>query len=83
METIILLTLVIVAISATIYLSLRTKDKCPHCRSKKIIQTGERKYLESPPIALWGSPDSYYEFEYKCENCNQIFWKKQKAVITN
>lgn len=83
METIIIIFIVAIAISVTLYLSLKKKNKCPYCKSEKIIRTGGKKYLESPPIALWGSPDSYYEFEYKCENCNKLFWEKQKAVITN
>lgn len=83
MGTIIIIFIILISITVTIYLSLKSKPTCPHCGNKKIFPTGEKKYIENPPVALWGSPDSYYEFEYKCENCNQIFWKKQKAVIIN
>jgi transposase-like protein len=83
MNTIIIIIIVIAAISVTIYFSLKKKIVCPNCRSDKVILTGEKKYKEDPPFAFWGSPDSYYEYEYRCENCNQVFWKKQKTVIIN
>jgi hypothetical protein len=83
METLIIITSIAAAISITIYFSIKPKNWCPHCKSKKIAATGERKYHEKPPLALWGSPASYYEIEYRCENCGQLSWKKQKAVIVN
>jgi transposase-like protein len=57
------------------------KTVCPNCKSKSIIRTGNKKYKESPNLAWFGSPDSYYEVEYKCSKCGNTFWEKQKAVL--
>lgn len=48
------------------------------------MKTGnKKKYKEDPPIALFGSPDSYYEIEYKCNKGNCIFLEKHDAFLFN
>lgn len=80
---IIFISVAVIALALTIYLSLKTKIKCPDCNSEKIIKTGNRKYHESPNLATLGSPNSYYMYEYKCKECDKLFWLKKKAIIFN
>ena len=74
---------VLVIVSATIYISLKSKTHCPNCNSKNIVMTGKKIYKETPPIALYGSPGSYHEFEFKCSKCGHLFWERKKALIFN
>lgn len=83
MKIIIFLIIAVVVIVVTIYFSLKNKLRCPNCKSERIERTGNKKYEEDPPIAIYGSPDSYYGLEYKCSDCGHLFWEKQKAVIFN
>lgn len=83
MNTLIFIIIAVVLVAATLYFSLKSKVRCPSCRSINIDLTGNIKYKEDPPLAFVGSPDSYNELEYKCNNCGQLSWKKQKAVIFN
>lgn len=70
-------------LSIAIYYSLKSKTHCPNCKSQNIVQTGKKIYKEEPQIAVYGSPDSYNNIEYKCSKCGHIFLVKQKAVIFN
>jgi DNA-directed RNA polymerase subunit RPC12/RpoP len=83
MRTIIFLIIAVILIIATIYFSLKSKIHCPNCKSSNIDLTGNKKFEEYPPLAIAGSPNSYYNVEYKCSNCGNIFWHRQKAVIFN
>lgn len=83
MTTILFFTIIVISILLTVYFSLKKRIICPNCRNEKVTRTGGKKYKENPPIALWGSPDSYHEFEFKCEICGEVFWAKEKAVIFN
>ena len=62
---------------------IEEKQRCPNCESSNIYKTGNRQYKESPPLAAFGSPDYYYKFEYKCNNCEHIFWVEQKSTVFN
>ena len=83
MGTIIFIIVAIIILSMTIHYSLKKKIHCPNCKSNNIVQTGKKQYKEDPAIAVFGSPDSYHELEYKCNNCGQMFWEKQQAIIFN
>jgi len=83
METIIFILIGVVLVSVTIFFSLREKKSCPNCADKNISKTGKKIYQEEPAIAVLGSPSSYHQLEYKCNNCGLIFYIKQKAVIFN
>ena len=73
----------IILVLLTVYFTLKRKIKCHNCFSRDVIKTGKKIYKEDPPIAVFGSPDSHHELEYKCNNCGNIFWEKQKAIIFN
>lgn len=73
----------IAVIILTVYFTMKKSLKCPDCRSEEVEPTGRKEYKEDPPIALWGSPDSYHRKEYKCNQCGRIFMEKEKAVIVN
>ncbi len=83
MVTIIFILIGAIIITAIIYFSLQKIDHCPNCNSNNIVGTGKKIYKEDPPIAVYGSPSSYHELEYKCNNCGHIYWEKQKAIIFN
>ena len=78
---IILLVIILLILLFRYYSS--SKYLCPNCNSSSIIPTNNSRYKESPDIALWGSPDSYREYEYYCEKCNCKFWLKKKQIIIN
>ena len=83
MGILIFIIVAVIILSATIYYSLKSKSHCPNCNDKNVTLTGKKIYKEDPPIAAYGSPDSYHELEYKCSKCGHIFWEKQKATIFN
>lgn len=83
MANIIFILIAIILIALTILYSVKKKTTCPECGSKKAKRTGKKIYKESPAIAVFGSPDSYHEFEHKCENCGHVFGNESKAVIFN
>jgi hypothetical protein len=73
MGTLIFIIVAVIILFVTIYFSLKSKIRCPKCKSNLIVQTGNKKYEEDPPLALAGSPDSYNSIEYKCSKCGYIF----------
>ncbi|MCK9425797.1 MAG: hypothetical protein M0Q21_07160 [Ignavibacteriaceae bacterium] len=81
MGTVIFILIAVIIISATLYFALR-KSHCSSCHSTDVTRTGNKMYKEDP-VAIWGSPSSYHQLEYKCNKCDEIFWEKQKAVIFN
>lgn len=83
MGKIIFLIIAVVSIPITVYLTMKSKIRCPNCKSSDVIKTGNKMYKEEPPLAAYGSPDSYHTFEYKCPKCGSIFWKEQKAIVFN
>jgi len=84
MGTLIFIIVAVIILFVTIYFSLKNKARCPKCKSNLIVQTGNKKYKEEPPLAIaGGSPDSYNSIEYKCSKCGHVFWQKQKSVIFN
>ncbi len=82
---IIIVFIVIFLISIALIILYQRKDKicCPNCKSTEIVITGNKKYKESPALALWGSPDTYYKYEFRCKNCGHLFWMEQKSIIFN
>jgi DNA-directed RNA polymerase subunit RPC12/RpoP len=82
MKIIIFILLLITAASLTFYFTLKRKVKCNKCSSPNITITGKKQYKEDP-IALYGSPNSYEEIEYKCNACGNTFWEKSDAAIFN
>ncbi len=83
MGTIIFIIIAVIIITAIIYFSMQKKTHCPNCNSNIVVRTGKKIYKENPAIAVYGSPNSYHELEYKCNNCGHTFWEKQKAIIFN
>lgn len=79
----IIFSIVVIGIFILFILLTKCEIVCPKCKSKNIVKTGKKIYKENPPIALFGSPDSYYQIEYKCSKCDYIFLKEQKAYIFN
>jgi hypothetical protein len=83
MGTIVFMVIALIIISLPIYYSLKKKILCPKCKSNSIVQTGKKQYKEDPTIAIYGSPDSYREYEFRCYNCGHLFFEKSKAVVIN
>lgn len=83
MGTVVFIIFALLIISVTIYFTLKNKNHCPNCNSTDIVCTGKKIYEEDPQIAVYGSPRSYHKLEYKCKNCEHLFWEKQKAAIFN
>ena len=83
MADIIFILLAIILVALTILYNIKKKTTCPECGNKNVKRTGKKINKESPAIAVFGSPDSYHELEYKCENCGHVFWKESKTVIFN
>ena len=71
----------VILILLTLFFSLREKNNCPNCHSQNISKTGNKIYKEKPAIAFYGSPVSYHQVEYKCNDCGMTFFKEQKTVI--
>ena len=69
--------------SLVFYFTVKKKTKCPHCQSSDVSLTGQKRYKEDPPLAFFGSPDSYHDLEYKCNKCGKIFWAPRGAAIFN
>lgn len=69
--------------SLIFYLTIKKKTKCPHCKNSDVSLTGQKRYKEEPSIAVFGSPDSYNELEYKCNKCGKVFWAPKDALIFN
>ena len=69
--------------SLIFYFTLKNKTKCSNCGNTDIVVTGKKRYKEEPPLAVFGSPDSYNELEYKCNRCGNVFWQPVKAAIFN
>lgn len=67
--------------SLVFYFTVKKKTKCPHCQGYDVISTGQKRYKENPPLAIFGSPDSYYDLEYKCNKCGSTFWEPRKSMI--
>jgi Protein of unknown function DUF82. len=82
MKIIIFVLIAAVSVSLIIYLSLKRKTKCSNCNSADVVITGKKKY-EEDPVAISGSPNSYHQIEYKCNNCGNTFWKPKDAAIFN
>lgn len=83
MALLIFILIAVIIITLTLYFSLKEKATCPNCKSKNILKTGKKIYKEKPDAAIYGSPSSYHQIEYKCNDCGDIFLKEQKAVIFN
>lgn len=58
---------------------LKEKPTCPKCGSKNLERTGNKRYKESPALAIAGSPESYHEIELKCLDCKHNFWDRKRA----
>lgn len=83
MGTFIFILIAIILISLTLFYSLRQNKSCPFCKSRNISKTGNRIYKENPDFAVYGSPSSYNQIEYKCNVCGKTFFIEQKAAIFN
>ena len=81
-KIIIFLFLMVIAGTVTFYFTIKKKIKCNRCLSGDVKETGKKQYKEDP-VSLYGSPSSYEEIEYKCNNCGSIFWEKVRAAIFN
>ena len=68
--------------SLVFYFTVKKKTKCPHCHSSDVIASGQKRYKEDN-LAVQGSPNSYYEIEYKCNKCDKKFWAPRGAAIFN
>lgn len=73
---------VIILASLVFYFTLKRKTKCTSCGITEVTATGQKRYKEDS-IALHGSPNSYHEFEYKCNKCGEIFWVPKGSAIFN
>jgi DNA-directed RNA polymerase subunit RPC12/RpoP len=82
MRILIFLIVAVFFVALTIYFTIKRKIKCNKCSSQDISRTGEKRYKEDP-VALWGSPSSYNEIEYKCNKCGNVFWNPRDAAIFN
>ena len=82
MKILIFLFIIIFLSASTIYFTIKRKIKCNKCSSHDVNRTGEKRYKEDP-FALWGSPNSYWEIEYKCDRCGNVFWDRPNAAIFN
>ncbi len=72
----------VILVFLTVYFTLKRKIKCHNCFSRDVNMTGEKRYKEDQ-IAVFGSPNSYHEIEYKCKKCGNVFWEPKEAVIFN
>lgn len=73
----------IIVVTILFYYVINKKEKCPNCKSVNFETTGNHRYCESPYLAAYGSPDSYKEYECRCNDCNYIFWLAKKTIIFN
>ena len=69
----------ILIISVFIYF-LKEKPTCIKCGSKNVVRTGKTRYKESPDLAIAASPEAYNEAEYKCLDCENLYWERRKTV---
>lgn len=83
MGTLIFILIAIILIALTLFFSLRQKKSCPFCNSSNIAKTGIKIYKENPDLAMYGSPSSYNQLEYKCISCGKTFFIEQKSIIFN
>ena len=81
-KLIIFLFLMVIAGTVTFYFTIKRKIKCNNCKSGDVKETGKKQYKEDP-VAFLGSPSSYEEIEYRCNNCGNLFWEKKGAAIFN
>jgi hypothetical protein len=72
----------LVLISLVVYFTLKRKIKCHQCFSHNVIATGKKRYNEDP-VAVVGSPNPFYELEYKCNSCGSTFWEPKPSAIFN
>ena len=82
MKILIFLFIIIFLSALMIYFTIKRKVKCAKCSSHDVFRTGEKRYKEDP-VSLWGSPSSYWEIEYRCNKCGDVFWDRQDAAIFN
>jgi DNA-directed RNA polymerase subunit RPC12/RpoP len=82
MKILIFLIVIIILSAITIYFTINKKIKCTKCSSQDINRTGEKRYKEDPST-IWGSTNSYWEIEYKCNRCGNVFWDQPNAPIFN
>lgn len=72
----------IIIVSLVFYFSVKQKIKCTKCSGTDVTATGQKRYKEDP-VSLQGSPNSYHEFEYKCNKCGEVFWAPKGAAVFN
>ena len=74
--------IVVLIIIGSYLLAKRRALTCPECGNKECKKTGKKKKIERSRRALITGPIPFYDYEYECKKCHNIFWSTIESIYS-